>query len=263
MSAVLDRQANRITADTLLLLGIIGLAWLLAIVAELTGRVQWVHHHQLVVDDMTLWSSLVLFLLAWQLHIAAMMLPSTLPMIGLFRQVAAGQSRPGAVWACFLGGYLLVWTMFGVLALLGDTLLGMALADWHWLMHRPEWMMGAVLVLAGAFQFTSLKSRCLDKCRQPRSFLLAHYRRGLGGAMTLGVRHGLFCLGCCWALMLVMFVVGIANLAWMAPLAALMIYEKIGRFGDRVVRLAGMALILLGALVFLGPAWMPALVHMH
>ena len=81
--------------------------------------------------------------------------------------------------------------------------------------------------------------------------------------MTLGVRHGLFCLGCCWALMLVMFVVGIANLAWMAPLAALMIYEKIGRFGDRVVRPAGMALILLGALVFLGPAWMPALVHMH
>ncbi|WP_220128163.1 DUF2182 domain-containing protein [Billgrantia kenyensis] len=261
MSAAVGRQPGWLSMPVLV--GLIGLAWLLAIVAELTGKVQWVHHHQLVVDDMALWFSLILFLLAWQLHIAAMMLPSALPMVGLFRQAAAGQPNPGLVQACFLGGYLVVWTLFGVLALLADTLLGASASSWHWLMHRPEWLMGGALLLAGGFQFTSLKSRCLDKCRQPRAFLLAHYRRGLGGATALGVRHGMFCVGCCWALMLVMFVVGIANLAWMAPLAALMIYEKVGRHGERVVRPAGVGLLLLGLFFILGPGWMSAPSHMH
>lgn len=134
---------------------------------------------------------------------------------------------------------------------------------WHWLMHRPEIIAGTILVLAGAFQYSSLKDRCLEKCRQPRSFLLNHYRQGVGGAFALGVRHGLFCLGCCWALMLVMFVVGITNLAWMAPLALLMLYEKVGRYGDRIVRPAGALLILCGVFVMADPAWMPNLVPTH
>jgi predicted metal-binding membrane protein len=109
-------------------------------------------------------------------------------------------------------------------------------------------------VLAGAFQFSKLKDRCLDHCRHPALFLLRHYRRGVGAGFRLGAFHGLFCLGCCWALMLVMFAVGIANLAWMAPLALLMLYEKAGRHGRRVVRPVGVLLIGLGIAFFSGLA---------
>ena len=246
-----------------LLMGAIVLAWALAITAEVTGEVQWVHHHRLLVDGLAVWASLALFLLAWQVHIAAMMLPSTLPMAGLFNRVAAGQRHPWLARTGFLGGYLAVWTLFGVLALLGHSLLEQARLQGAWLLHHPHWLGGGVLVLAGAFQFSSLKARCLEKCRQPRAFLLNHYRQGMAGGFTLGARHGVFCLGCCWALMLVMFVVGIANLAWMAPLAALMLYEKVGRHGARLVRPVGVALILLGLLVMLEPAWLPNLVPDH
>lgn len=238
----------------------IGLAWLLAIGAELTGEVQWVHHHRLVVDGGTIWVSLALFVMAWQVHIAAMMLPSTLPMIDLFHRVSARQRHPGLARLGFLGGYLAVWTLFGFAALFGDALLKFAMLHWHWLTQRPEWLAGAVLLLAGGFQFSSLKERCLDKCRQPRSFLLNHYRQGIAGGFALGARHGAFCVGCCWALMLVMFVVGIANLAWMAPLAALMLVEKVARQGWRIVRPTGAALILIGLLVIWDPAWLPGLV---
>lgn len=240
---------------------LIAVAWGLAIGSELTGGVRWVHHHQLAVDGLAVWASLVLFLVAWQVHIAAMMLPSTLPLIGLFHQASAGQRHPALARLGFLGGYLVVWTAFGLVALVGDALLDRAAV--HGGMLRPEWMAGAVLLLAGAFQFSALKERCLDKCRQPRAFLLNHYRWGMVGGLTLGARHGAFCVGCCWALMLVMFLVGIANLAWMAPLAALMLYEKVGRQGERIVRLAGVALILLGGAVMVGPAWLPSLVPMH
>ncbi|MFY0990585.1 DUF2182 domain-containing protein [Halomonas sp. C05BenzN] len=246
-----------------LLMAAILLAWGLAIGAELTGQAQWVHHHRLVVDGVTVWASLALFLVAWQVHIAAMMLPTTLPMVDLFHRVAAGQRHPGLARISFLGGYLAIWTLFGIAALLGNALLGQASQHWPWLLQRPEWLAGAVLVLAGAFQFSSLKERCLDKCRQPRSFLLNHYRQGMTGGFALGVRHGAFCLGCCWALMLVMFVVGIANLAWMAPLAALMLVEKVTRHGRRIVRPTGAVLILAGLLVMAGPAWLPTLVPMH
>ena len=245
-----------------LLMGVIGLAWLLAIGAELTDKVQWVHHHRVVVDDLAVWASLALFLVAWQVHIAAMMLPSTLPMVGLFNRASAGQRHPGLARIGFLGGYLAVWTLFGLLALVGNALLERATLHWHWLQHHPEWLTGSVLVIAGAFQFSSLKERCLDKCRQPRSFLLNHYRQGMVGGFDLGARHGLFCLGCCWALMLVMFVVGIANLAWMAPLAALMLLEKVARHGRRIVRPTGGVLMLLGLLVMMDPAWLPSLVPM-
>jgi predicted metal-binding membrane protein len=212
----------------------------------------------LLVDGLAVWGSLALFLVAWQVHVAAMMLPTTLPMTGLFNKVAAAQRRPGLARFGFHGGYLAVWTAFGIAALVGDALLRGA--GGNWLLSRPEWMAGSVLVLAGAFQFSSLKDRCLDKCRHPRSFLLNHYRQGVAGGLSLGARHGLFCLGCCWALMLVMFVVGIANLAWMAPLAALMLAEKVWRHGRRIVRPTGVALIALGVVVLLDPAWMPSLV---
>jgi predicted metal-binding membrane protein len=107
------------------------------------------------------------------------------------------------------------------------------------------------------FQFSDLKDRCLRECRHPGPFLLQHYRRGAAGAFALGRRHGLFCLGCCWALMLVGFAVGVASLWWMAALTAVMVYEKTGRSGDQAVAPIGIALIVAGTLALVTPAWSP------
>ncbi len=110
--------------------------------------------------------------------------------------------------------------------------------------HALGWAIGGlVLALAGAFQFTSLKEACLRQCRQPGGFLLRYYERGTGGGFRLGARHGLFCVGCCWALMLVMFAVGIANLVWMAALTALMLHEKTRPLGARAVPITGIVLL--------------------
>ncbi len=106
-----------------------------------------------------------------------------------------------------------------------------------------------MLALAGAFQFTPLKDACLDKCRHPAQFLTRHYRRGTAGAFLLGVRHGAFCLGCCWALMLVLFAAGMASLLWMAALTALMVHEKTRPNGARAVPVSGVALLAAASVV--------------
>ncbi|MCC5811023.1 MAG: DUF2182 domain-containing protein [Ectothiorhodospiraceae bacterium] len=263
MNAVAGAARRGIWLGSPLLLLVIAAAWGLAIGAELTGRLQWVHHHHLVMGDIAVWASLALFLLAWQVHIAAMMLPSSLPMIGLFNRAAATQQRPSAARGAFLGGYLLVWSGFGFAALTGDALLHLLIARSHWLMHRPELIAAGALVLAGGFQFSGLKDRCMDKCRHPAAFLMSQYRQGVIPALRTGMHHGLYCLGCCWALMVVMFVVGIANLAWMVPLAMLMFYEKVGPGGDRAVRPVGLALIALGILIAMAPGWIGGPGHAH
>jgi predicted metal-binding membrane protein len=114
-----------------------------------------------------------------------------------------------------------------------------------------------VLALAGAFQFSSLKDACLRQCRHPGAYLLRHYRRGVREAFELGRGHGLFCVGCCWALMLVMFAAGVANLWWMAALTAVMVYEKTGSGGRRAVPTTGLALLLFATLVLAHPGWLP------
>ena len=108
-----------------------------------------------------------------------------------------------------------------------------------------------MLALAGAFQFTKLKDACLDQCRHPAAFMLRFYERGIAGAFRLGARHGSFCLGCCWALMLVMFAVGVASLPWMAALAALMVHEKTRPHGARGVPISGVALLGGGSITLL------------
>jgi predicted metal-binding membrane protein len=123
-----------------------------------------------------------------------------------------------------------------------------------WLATHPAVIGRGVLGLAGAFQFSSLKDRCLKECRHPGGFLLPRYQRGTGAAFRLGRQHGLFCLGCCWAIMLVGFAAGVANLWWMAALTALMVFEKTGREGQRGVRPIGLGLIALGILMLAEPA---------
>jgi predicted metal-binding membrane protein len=241
----------------------IAVAWVVTIAGQATGKAALLNHGALIEGTgpffrhPPLWLAVPLFLLAWQVMVAAMMLPSSLPMIRLFRVTVARTPRPGAAMWAFLGGYALIWGSFGALAFLQDIGLHRLVDRSPWLEAHPYVIGGIALVLAGAFQFSDLKERCLSECRHPGAFLLRHYDRGQGGAFRLGRRHGLFCVGCCWALMLLMFAAGVANLWWMPALAVLMLYEKTGRLGDRVVPYAGAALLVLAALVFLHPGWLP------
>jgi len=238
----------------------IALGWALAIAAELTGRAGALHHDALIEHGPPLWLGFTLFLFAWQAMLAAMMLPSSLPLIRLFRAVSGRQARPGRALAAFLGGYAVVWTAFGFLALSGDAFVHTAVDASPWLSDHTALIGAGVLATAGAFQFSALKDRCLSECRHPAAFLLRHYRRGTGAAFALGRRHGLFCAGCCWALMLVMFAAGVSNLWWMAALTTLMLVERTAPAGARTVPVAGVFLLACAALVLADTAWLPPLV---
>ena len=232
----------------------IALAWAVALAAEASGSASALHHDSLLDGSVPHWAALVLFLGSWQLMTAAMMLPSSLPLIRLFW--AASHRREAL--AAFLGGYALVWSVFGLLAFAGDGLVHTLVSALPALEQRPWLIAGGVLVTAGAFQFTKLKDACLEECRHPAVFLMRGYRRGTGSAFRLGRDHGVFCLGCCWALMLVMFAAGFANLVWMAVLAAVTAYEKAGRHGRALTPVLGVALVAWGALVLAHPSWLPS-----
>jgi predicted metal-binding membrane protein len=246
-----------------LIFAVIGAAWGLATIAEATGHGRQFHHDSLIEGGLDPWVALGLFLVSWQVMIAAMMLPSSLPMITLFGRTAARQPNSGVVRIVFLAGYFVVWTVFGCLALGGDLVIHRTVDSWPWL-DAHSWLIPAgVLIGAGAFQLSPLKDACLKQCRNPGAFLLAHYRRGVAGGFALGRDHGLFCLGCCWALMLVSFAAGVANLAWMAIMTLIMVIEKTGPRGDRGVVPIGLSLIALGCLVAFHPSWLPAIVALH
>lgn len=216
-------------------------AWILAGAAQATGYAVAVHHDTLLAGGLSA-AAIAFFLAVWQVHFAAVMLPSSLPMIARFGQVVAARPRAHLLRGAFLAGYGAVWTCFAVLALAADSFVHRVVDVWPWLEH-PDLVLATLLVGAGLFQFSGLKRRCLHVCRRPETFLRLHYHRGSPAALTLGARHGLFCLGCCWALMVVMVAVGVANLMWMAPLALVMVVEKTAKQGERLVVPVGCALI--------------------
>ena len=249
MSA-LARPRLRLFGAPPAVLAAIGLAWALVIAAQATGDAGKLHHDGLIHSSLPHIAALGLFLLAWQAMIAAMMLPSSLPLVRLFARASAGQPRPGRAMAAFLGGYAAVWTAFGALAFTGDLAIHAAVDNWGWLSRHDYLIAAGALALAGAFQFSSLKDACLRQCRHPASYLLGNYERGARGGFRLGRGHGVYCLGCCWALMLVMFAAGVASLWWMAALTAVMVYEKTAPAGRRLVPVAGVACLSLAALTF-------------
>ncbi|HTM84731.1 MAG TPA: DUF2182 domain-containing protein, partial [Mycobacterium sp.] len=181
--------------------------------------------------------SVLLVLGAWLQMTAAMMLPTTIPMVRMFTVVSARAPRPTAARTTFLAGYLALWMGFAVVAVAAATGIRAWAAAGHltWISTRPHLVLAAVLAIAGVFQLTPLKDRCLTQCRDPRAFLYSHYRRGVRGAWQLGLRHGWSCLGCCWALMLIMFGTGLGNVLAMLVLTAVMLIEKTARWGARIV----------------------------
>lgn len=236
-------------------LAAIALAWILALGAQLTGAGALLHHDALIEGGPSPLLAGLIFLLAWRVMIAAMMLPSSLPLIRMFGVASARAPHGSRAMAAFLGGYALIWSAFGALAFGADVGLHAAVDASPWLHRHEAAIAGSVLALAGAFQFTPLKDACLDKCRHPAQFMLRFYERGTAGGLRVGLRHGLFCLGCCWALMLVMFAVGAASLIVMGLLAAVMIHEKTRPAGARAVPLTGIALLGLAAWVLAYSAW--------
>lgn len=231
------------------------LAWGLMLALLALEQTAVIEHDAILTDGRLAWPlALVVFVAAWQLMTAAMMLPTSLPMVRAFAVTVRGQRQPRLALTAFLAGYFAIWTGFAFVALGGDALLHGLVDRWTWLADRPGLIGGAMLTGAGVFQFSPLKERCLAECRSPLQFLWRHYRRGVGGAWQLGLRHGIFCVGCCWALMLVMFAVGIGSLAWMAGLTGVMLIEKTSRWGRRLIPIVGVILIGWGLLTLLPAA---------
>jgi predicted metal-binding membrane protein len=182
---------------------------------------------------------------AWILMTAAMMLPTTLPLFNAFDRLTAQRRDHGRLLVLLGLGYMAVWGIFGLLAHpLHSAVLSLvdSVPELAW----NSWLIGALIIaLAGAFQFSKLKHRCLEKCRTPLSFVIEHWRGRAQArhAFALGAHHGLFCVGCCWALMLLMFAVGTGSLGWMLLLAVAMAVEKNFRWGRQLSAPLGIALL--------------------
>jgi predicted metal-binding membrane protein len=241
------------------LLAAIAVAWALCIWAEFSGNAAQIHHHALYESGRPFWLSTVMVLGAWQVMTAAMMLPSSLGFIRMYAAAAGQAPEFGRALGLFLSAYFLVWTGFALAAFGGDMLLHRAVDQFAWLAAHSQLIAAATLACAALYQLTPLKDACLKACRNPGLYLVRHYRRGVANGGRLGLQHALFCLGCCWALMLVMFAAGVAHLAWMGALAVLMVIEKATPGGDRIVIPAGIALAGLALLAYLAPGAVPGL----
>lgn len=177
--------------------------------------------------------TLAVFLPMWTTMMAAMMLPSITPMVLLFDRVS--RSKMGNIspvlkmlpTALFVAGYLLVWTAFGLVAFAVGTVLGTLGSHLPALAAYRSIVIGVLLASAGLYQLTPLKRACLKHCRSPLDFLAHHWHTGRVAAVKLGVHHGLYCLGCCWGLMVVLFAVGLMSLPWMGLVALVILVEKV------------------------------------
>jgi predicted metal-binding membrane protein len=240
-----------------LLLVLIALAWVMLWVWGHSPHGRFLTHDALRRTDVSHSDVVLLIVAGWVVMVIAMMLPTSLPLLGLFHRMTRQRADGAQLVGLVLVGYLLIWTLFGVVAVLGDGALHAAAHRSAWLAAHA-WLIGAsIFGVAGLYQFTPLKYYCLDRCRSPVSFLMTHWqgRHDRYHALRLGVRHGLFCLGCCWSLMLLMFAVGMGNLGWMLLLGTVMAIEKNLPWGRRfsaplgIILLCGSVAVVLAALL--------------
>jgi len=216
-------------------------------------------------DDMenmlTMDMGVPLFLAIWVAMMVAMMFPTAAPMILTFAKVQQGKQQGGKPYVptwVFVGAYLAIWTAFGALAYaaaLGATELA---GNSMWVMDNAARIGGGVLILAGLYQLSPLKNICLSKCRSPMAFILTSWRNGYGGALRMGFEHGLYCLGCCWLFFVIVFPLGMMNVAVLAAIVLLIFAEKSLPLGQRARQLAAAALLAYGALVVFVPSALPS-----
>ena len=190
----------------------------------------------------------------WVTMTAAMMLPSAAPMVLTYARVA----RDARTWV-FVLGYLVAWTAFGLVAYGLYRLVARSSPGWVAWNRQGPFVAGAALALAGLYQLSPLKEACLRHCRGPFRYLVRGWREGRTGALRMGAEHGLFCVGCCWGLMLALFALGVMSLFWAAVVAAAIFAEKVLPRGLALARVLAVALVALGLLVALAPGHVPEL----
>ncbi len=201
-----------------------------------------------------------LFLAIWVVMMVAMMFPTAAPMILTFHRVQASKRQRGeafvATWV-FVAAYMLVWTLSGVAAYAGALAAEAIAAHAALSPSAAARIGGAVLVAAGLYQLTPFKDMCLSKCRTPIGFIMTSWRDGVGGALRMGLTHGAYCLGCCWLLFVVLFPLGIMNIAAMAVITLVVLAEKTLPWGRPVARATAAALVAYGAVVLAAPQVLP------
>lgn len=203
---------------------------------------------------------LVAFLPMWTVMMAAMMFPSAEPMFSIFGRVQQRRVEQGRAYVpiwLFGAGYLGVWALLGAPALFLNVGLEAAAERWSTLRAVAPYVGGVILVGAGLYQLTPWKDACLSHCRSPLHFIMMHWQEGRFGALRMGARHGWYCIGCCWALMAVLFVVGVMNLAWMGILALAIFLERVGPWDRPVVHATAVVLCVAGVLMLINPALVP------
>jgi predicted metal-binding membrane protein len=208
----------------------------------------------MVMPELHQWSAAsVLFLIVmWAVMMMAMMLPSAAPMVLTFlslnqrRRVAARPLVPASI---FLLGYIVVWTGYSIVAALAQWRLHEAALLSSTMKATSPLVSGGLLIAAGVFQWTPFKRACLKSCRSPLSFLMSDWREGAAGAFIMGLRHGTYCVGCCWILMTLLFVAGVMNLLWVALISLFVMAEKVLARGPLLGHAAGIALVTAGVVL--------------
>ena len=246
--SVLERRATLSTVAILLALA--AAAWwsTLGQARDMESMVQgFAHVGTAMPFDMTV----PVFLAMWTIMMVAMMFPTIAPVVLLHRMVVRRRGEGAGPTIAFGSGYLVIWAVIGLVPLA-------ALLGFREVAHGSSWVDragGAVLVLAGAYQFTRWKETCQRACRTPLTFLATHdFGKGSAGAFRAGISHGLYCLGCCWALMAVLFVVGLMNLVWMAAIAVVFLAEKNWRHGPMLTKIVGTGVLAFGIAILVDPS---------
>jgi predicted metal-binding membrane protein len=204
------------------------------------------------------------YLTTWVVMMSAMMFPSIAPMVLMYARMEAGRreqgkSAPAGATAVFVGGYLIAWAAAGLLGYaIFDLSRSLSIEAFSWDRGGP-YLAGGVLIAAAAYQLTPLKGVCLRKCRNPLMFLLSAWRPGRLGAMRMGLEHGAWCVGCCWALMAALFALGVMSIGWMAFVAALIAIEKLLPWKAFANRGVALLLVALGIAVAFAPGRVPGL----
>jgi predicted metal-binding membrane protein len=233
------------------LAAIVGLAWAYLIYqAASMAFMNWA----MAMPQMHSWRVLefVLLFLMWAVMMVAMMVPSAAPVVLIFAAVnrnRGSRQRPLVPTGVFLMGYLAAWTVFSAVAAVVQWALHTAALLSPMMVSTSPVLGGVLLLIAGITQWTPLKQTCLAHCRSPLEFLMTEWREGARGAFLMGLRHGAYCVGCCWALMALLFVAGVMNLLWVAAIAALVLVEKVVPRGHMFGRVAGAVMVLAGLVV--------------
>ncbi|MBI3744278.1 MAG: DUF2182 domain-containing protein [Chloroflexi bacterium] len=212
---------------------------------------------------LTMDMSTVLFMGMWVLMMVAMMFPTAAPMVLTFAKVSRTRESQGRgfvpTWV-FVASYLVIWTLFGVASYFIATGLEDLANNYQFLMDHGARIGGGVLMLAGLYQLSPLKNACLSTCRTPLGWVITSWREGYTGAFQMGLAHGTYCVGCCWLLFVILFPLGIMNVAAMGGVTLLVFSEKALPHGPRIARIAGVALLAYGLTVVIYPDALPSMI---